>query len=77
MLGITARLLSRPYCHPTRFLRKFTVPHDDKLLRHEALRTVGSARYKSKVAGDNDSGHIEAGENEGILFVDSTYYRCS
>ena len=38
---------------------------------------VGGARYKSKVAGDNESGHIEAGENEGIFFIDSEYYSSS
>lgn len=34
---------------------------------------VGSSRYKSTAAGDNDTGHIEAGKNEGIFFVDSEY----
>ena len=28
-------------------------------------------RYKTTEAGDNKSGHIEAGQNEGIFFLDS------
>lgn len=30
-------------------------------------------RYKTTEAGDNKSGHIEAGQNEGIFFLDSSY----
>ena len=32
---------------------------------------AGSGRSKSTVAGDNKSGHIEAGKDEGIFFIDS------
>ena len=32
-----------------------------------------SRRYKTTEAGDNKSGHIEAGQNEGIFFLDSLY----
>ena len=34
---------------------------------------AGRMGYSSKVAGDNESGHIEAGENEGMFFIDSMY----
>ena len=44
-------------------------------LQYGAFQTTRSAGYSSKVAGDNDSGHIEAGENEGMLFVDSKYHK--
>lgn len=43
------------------------------VLRWGALDGVGRAGYRAKVAGDNESGHIEAGENERMLFVDSEY----
>ena len=73
MLGTTPRLLSRPLGlrHTTRILRTVVIPHEHVFRQQEAFRTVGSARYKSKVAGDNESGHIEAGENEGMFFIDS------
>ena len=53
------------------------IPRKHGFLQHEALETVRCAGYKSKVAGDNESGHIEAGENEGIFFIDSKYYKGS
>ena len=79
MLGITPRLLSRPLgcCHTTQVLRTVTTPYKHDFLRYNAFRTVGSAGYNSKVAGDNESGHIEARENEGMLFVDSKSYKGS
>ena len=79
MLGITPRLLSRPlgFRHTTRNLRTVVIPRKHGFLQHEALRTVRNAGYKSKVAGDNESGHIEAGENEGMFFIDSKYYKGS
>lgn len=75
MLGISSRLLSRPLGHrfPTWASRAVARPYKHGSLRHEALRTVGGTRYKSKVAGDNESGHIEAGENEGIFFIDNIF----
>lgn len=75
MLGIIPRLLSKPLGHSctTRAFWTTAKPYPHTLLRHEALRTVGSGRYKSTAAGDNKSGHIEAGKNEGIFFIDSEY----
>ena len=79
MLGITPTLLSRPlgYCHTKQVLRTVATPYKHGFLRYNAFRTVGSAGYNSKVAGDNESGHIEARENEGMLFVDSKSYKGS
>lgn len=73
MLGITPRLLSRPLhrSHATSALLTVATPYKRAVLQHEALRTVGSAKYKSTAAGDHKSGHIEARENEGIFFIDS------
>ena len=73
MLGIRPQLLSRRLGHgyTTRALRTIAKSYTRTPLRHEALCIVGSGRYKSTVAGDNMSGHIEAGKNEGIFFVDS------
>ena len=34
---------------------------------------AGSGRYRSTVAGDNKSGHIEAGKKEGVFFIDSEH----
>ena len=73
MLGVAPRLLSRPlsYRHTSRVLRTVVTPNTRGSLQYGAFRTDGGAGYSSKVAGDNDSGHIEAGENEGMFFVDS------
>lgn len=75
MLGLTPWLLSRPLGHrsSTRTLPTVTKPWKHAFIPHGALRTVRGGRYKSTVAGDNDSGHIEAKKNEGILFIDSEY----
>ena len=77
MLGVAPRLLSRPlgHRHTTRVLRTVVTPNTRGSLQYGAFRTDGGAGYSSKVAGDNDSGHIEAGENEGMFFVDSKYYK--
>ena len=77
MLGITPGLLSRPLrCRQNaRVLRTVVAPYHHDFLRHEAFRAVGRAGFKSKVAGDNESGHIEAGENEKMFFIDSKYYK--
>lgn len=74
MLGITPRLLRRPLLGHRRTTRAFwTVakPSTHTLLRREALRTVEGGRYKSTAAGNDKSGHIQAGKNEGIFFTDS------
>ena len=77
MLGVKPWLLNRPlgYRHTTRVLRTVVTPNTRGFLQYGPFRTAGSAGYSSKVAGDNDSGHIEAGENEGMFFVDSKYYK--
>ena len=77
MLSVTLWRFSRPlgYRHTTGVLRTVVTPNARGFLQYGAFRTTGSAWYSSKVAGDNDSGHIEAGENEGMLFVDSKYYK--
>ena len=76
MLGVTPWLFRRPLVcrHTTRVLRTVVTPNTRDYLRYGVFRTAGSAGHSSKVAGDNDSGHIEAGENEGMFFVDSRYY---
>ena len=73
MLGITLRLLSRPLGHSytTRAFRAVAKPYNRKLLRNQVLLTLNNRRGKSTAAGDNNTGHIEAGENEGIFFIDS------
>ena len=73
MLGITPQLLSRPlgHCRSTGFSRAVATRYKHVPLQPKTLRKIGSARFASKVAGDNESGHIQAGENEGIFFVDS------
>lgn len=75
MLGNNFRLLIRPLgpCHRTRAFWTAVNPYTHKLLRHEALKTANSRRYKSTAVGDVESGHIEAGKNEGIFFIDSGY----
>ena len=75
MLGITPLLLSRPlgYHHTTQVLRTVVTPYKQCFIRYGNLRTLGSVRHHSKVAGDNESGHIEAGENEGMFFIDSGF----
>ncbi len=79
MLGIAPRVLGRRLGlgHYTWAPWTIATQYEHGLLRHQALRKVGDARYKSKVAGDNESGHIQAGENEGIFFIDSEYYESS
>ena len=52
-------------------------PYTRTRLRHEALWAVGRGRYKSTVAGDDMSGHIEAGKNKGIFFIDSELHTVS
>lgn len=38
-----------------------------------ALKAPGSKRYKTRETGADKSGHIEAGQNEGILFLDNVF----
>ncbi|CAD6581210.1 MAG: mitochondrial escape protein 2 [Alectoria sarmentosa] len=75
MLGITLRLLSRPLGHSytTRAFRAVAKPYNRKLLRNQVLLTLNNRRGKSTAAGDNNTGHIEAGENEGIFFIDNLF----
>lgn len=73
LLGATPRLFGRPLlgCRHTAWANGTLYKHD--FLRRDAFGAAGRAGYKSKVAGDNESGHIEAGENERMLFIDSEY----
>lgn len=73
LLRITPRLLGRPLLGCRHATRANVTPYKHGLLRQGAFGAVGRAGYKSKVAGDNESGHIEAGENERMLFIDSEY----
>ena len=41
--------------------------------QYGAPQIVHGRRYKSKETGENKSGHIEAGPNEGILFLDNVF----
>ncbi len=41
--------------------------------RHDVLKTLNSRRNKTKETGDNKSGHIDAGQNEGIFFLDNVF----
>ncbi|KAK0508367.1 hypothetical protein JMJ35_009451 [Cladonia borealis] len=43
------------------------------LRKHPWPVDVCSRRYKTTEAGDNKSGHIEAGQNEGIFFLDNVF----
>lgn len=70
LLRIAPRLLSRPVgCRHAAWANVTPYKHD--LLRRGTFGVIGRAGYKSKVAGENESGHIEAGENERMLFIDS------
>lgn len=75
MLGIPLRLLSRPLGHSctTRAFWTVAKPYTRTLLRNQVLLAFNNRRCKSTAAGDNNTGHIEAGENEGIFFIDSEY----
>ena len=77
MLGVTPWLFRRPLVcrYTTRVLRTVVTPNTRGSLQYGPFRTAGSAGYSSKIAGDNDSGHIEAGENEGMFFVDSKFHK--
>ncbi len=69
ILGLPA-LFSRSSCAERQLLRIAT-GHDVR----QGLKKCrgGNRRYKTTEAGDEKSGHINAGPNEGILFLDSKY----
>lgn len=80
MLPLT-HLTSRPFRHvpnvSIRTCRSFWTLKRP-LRRLDAAKTLSNRRYKSKdykrkETGDNKSGHIEAGQDEGIVFLDNLF----
>jgi len=72
MLGLH-RLLSRPLGHTPPFAGRqclWTATKHRPLVDRAAI--IEGRRSKAIDAGDNKSGHIDARENEGIFFLDST-----
>lgn len=62
-------------------LKRLTTVHTRSLwpavncspLHNAAPQAFSGRRYKTTETGDNKSGHIEAGQNEGIFFLDSVF----
>lgn len=44
-----------------------------KGLKYDRLKDIKGVRRESTQIGENESGHITAGTNEGILFLDSEF----
>jgi len=57
----------------TRTYRSIWTAPRHSLRKHDTTKTLGNRRYKIKETGDNKSGHIEAGPNEGIFFLDNVF----
>lgn len=57
--------------------RLWTATRHSPLRKHVLPVDICCKRYKTTEAGDNKSGHIEAGQNEGIFFLDSAYLTAS
>ena len=72
----STRLLDRCLQHQSISLlnrRRYRTLPKQPIPRHDVSRVLGSRREKSTDAGDNKSGHIEAGNDEGIFFLDSIF----
>jgi hypothetical protein len=68
--------LSRPFRHApiiTASWRTISTAPKHPLRMHDAVKGLRNRRNKTKDTGDNKSGHIDAGQNEGIFFLDNVF----